>query len=98
MERPLIPKTRPRVRVPALPDSWILRQRVHDYAFLIKRWNRLARATGMTGEVFARAGEHEVLCYKTKALRHSGGIYISAGIHGDEPAATEALITWAEQN
>lgn len=27
-----------------------------------------------------------------------GGIYLSAGIHGDEAAGTEALITWAEKH
>jgi hypothetical protein len=31
------------------------------------------------------------------SLASSGGIYISAGIHGDEPAASEALITFAEK-
>ncbi len=30
-------------------------------------------------------------------LRSGGGVYISAGIHGDEPASTEGLITWAEK-
>lgn len=35
---------------------------------------------------------------KTAALRSEGGLYLSAGIHGDEPAATEALLAWAEGN
>jgi len=30
------------------------------------------------------------------ALKDSGGVYLSAGIHGDEPAATEGLYQWAE--
>jgi hypothetical protein len=35
---------------------------------------------------------------RTKRLPREGTIYISAGIHGDEPAGPEALITWAEKN
>ena len=27
-----------------------------------------------------------------------GGVYLSAGIHGDEPAGTEGLVRWAEAN
>lgn len=34
----------------------------------------------------------------TPALAREGGVYLSAGVHGDEPAGTEALVTWAEQN
>lgn len=29
---------------------------------------------------------------------NEGGIYLSAGIHGDEPAATLGLVEWAEKN
>lgn len=31
-------------------------------------------------------------------LAAAGGVYISAGIHGDEPASSEALIFWAEKH
>ena len=34
----------------------------------------------------------------TPGLRSDGGIYLSAGIHGDEPASTEALLVWAQEN
>ena len=72
--------------------------RAHDYPFLVKRWRAVARAAGLRLRELARAGEATLFYLQTKALGASGGIYISAGIHGDEPAATEALITWAEQN
>ena len=44
-----------------------------------------------------RADGYEHFYLRTPALAPTRGIYISAGIHGDEPASTEALITWAEQ-
>ncbi len=41
---------------------------------------------------------YRVYAVRTKRLRKNAQIYISAGIHGDEPAATEGLVTWAERN
>jgi len=31
-------------------------------------------------------------------LRREGGVYLSAGIHGDEPGAVLGLLSWAEKN
>ena len=36
-----------------------------------------------------------VLCSRKSP---TGGVYLSAGIHGDEPASTEGLLHWAESN
>ena len=71
-------------------------QRVHDYQFLIKRWKSLARKSGVKGQVFATGDDFDLMCFRSPALKNSGGIYLSAGIHGDEPAATEGLYQWAE--
>lgn len=72
--------------------------RAHDYQHLVKRWRAVTKKAGLKLQLLANAGDHPVFWLKTPALELSGGIYISAGIHGDEPAATEALIAWAEQN
>ena len=72
--------------------------RAHDYRFLIQRWRAVARAAGVPLRKLATTEQHDLFYLRTKCLTASGGIYISAGIHGDEPAATEALITWAEKN
>jgi murein peptide amidase A len=40
----------------------------------------------------------KVIYLKSPALATGGGIYLSAGIHGDEPGATEGLLAWAEMN
>lgn len=70
-------------------------QRVHDYGHLITRWRRVARRAGLKLEAFARVGEYPVYCLRTRGSLE-GGFYVSAGIHGDEPAGTEALLAWAE--
>lgn len=72
--------------------------RAHDYRFLIQRWRAVARAAGVPLRKLVSTEQHDLHFLRTKALGATGGIYISAGIHGDEPAATEALITWAERN
>ena len=75
-----------------------LGHRAHDYPFLLKRWRKVARATGLKLGELSPAVEPKVFYLKSKNLPGNGGIYISAGIHGDEPGGTEALITWAEEN
>ncbi len=75
-----------------------MQHRAHDYRFLIQRWRAVARAAGLPLRKLATTEQHDLFFMRTKALTASGGIYISAGIHGDEPAATEALIIWAEKN
>ncbi len=70
----------------------------HDYRQLIARWRSVARASGVPLHRLARAGAHPIYFLKTPALENAGGIYISAAIHGDEPASSEAQIVWAERN
>lgn len=70
--------------------------RCHDYPFLIRRWRSAARAAGLKMTAYARAGGFEVFRIVSRTLPTAGGLYLSAGIHGDEPAATEALLRWVE--
>jgi protein MpaA len=70
--------------------------RAHDSRFLSKRWRSLARKSRLSRLVYSIAEEFELVCLKSPALKSSGGIYLSAGIHGDEPASTEGLYQWAE--
>jgi predicted deacylase len=71
-------------------------RRVHDYNFLIKRWISLAREIGLNAQVYATAEAFDLLCFSSPALEQKGGVYLSAGVHGDEAAATEGLYEWAE--
>ena len=73
---------------------------VHDYGRLVQRWKRIARRCGLKLEPFAQAGDFTVYCLQTRpsAVGKRGGVYVSTGIHGDEPAAPEALARWAERH
>ena len=68
----------------------------HDYRQLVRRWKALARSAGVRLQPLAKAGELPLFYIKTQALGATGGLYLSAGVHGDEPAASEALLAWAE--
>ncbi len=70
-------------------------QKVHDYGHLVARWRRIARGTGLRLQAFAKVGEFPVYHLRTRGSLE-GAFYVSAGIHGDEPAGPEALAQWAE--
>jgi len=71
----------------------------HDYSRLVRRWQKVARTSGLEMRAFCESGGHEVFFLKPARGGERGpSVYLSAGIHGDEPAATEALLTWAEEN
>jgi protein MpaA len=79
-------------------DSGLKHHRCHDYRFLTQRWREIARTAGLRLQRLTRAGGYEVFFLRSKALQERNGIYLSAGIHGDEAGSTEALVTWAERN
>ena len=72
-------------------------QTVHDYGHLVARWRRIARGAGLRLQAFAKVGGFPVYHLRTRGSL-DGAFYVSAGIHGDEPAGPEALACWAEVN
>src|SRR5687768_12437701 len=72
--------------------------RAHDYRELVRRWRSLARRSGLKFITFGSSGGFDLLCLQSPALAETGGLYISAGIHGDEPGSTEGLVAWAEKH
>jgi predicted deacylase len=81
-----------------MTDDYLARHRAHDYPHLVERWRAVAARTGLVMRRFATSSEFKLYYVRSRRLPREGSIYISAGIHGDEPAGTEALITWAEKN
>lgn len=70
--------------------------RVHDYRHLIRRWQSVCRWRKLALTAYASASGYEIYFAETK--RPAAGrpwVYLSAGIHGDEPASTEGLLEWA---
>jgi hypothetical protein len=80
------------------PDTGSIEHQSHNYAALIRGWRQLARRTGVRIQEFARSGQTRLFQVSTRALARENGIYLSAGIHGDEPAGPVALLRWAERN
>ena len=72
--------------------------RAHDYQHLVTRWRRVARAAGLRLRPLAQDDGFDLFYVETPQLAGNSGLYLSAGIHGDEPAAPEALVRWAEKN
>jgi hypothetical protein len=73
----------------------ILHTRVHDYGHLIRRWRAVCRRRGLQLKPYASASGYELFYAETR--RPDPGLpwlYLSAGIHGDEPASTEACLEW----
>ena len=69
----------------------------HDYRALVVRWRQVARACGLRLTPFAESSGYPVYQLQTRD-RSPGGLYVSAGIHGDEPGGGEGLILWAERH
>ena len=72
--------------------------RSHDYRHLVARWRRVARDAGLRLRLLAKDDGFDLFYLETPRLAGTPGLYLSAGIHGDEPAAPEALLRWAEKN
>lgn len=72
--------------------------RCHDYRHLSARWRAVARESGLASHTLCEASGMKVLYLKSPSLAEDGGIYLSAGVHGDEPGATEGLLAWATDN
>jgi len=79
------------------PESPLLR--AHDYARLTRRWKRVAALARLDMPVFSESAGYPLFVLQSRTETTPGpSVYVSAGIHGDEPAAPEGLVTWAEQN
>ncbi len=77
----------------------ILADRSHDYRHLIRRWRAALRPTGYILRKFGTAADLPLhYAEPRRPLPDRPWLYFSAGIHGDESAATEGLLAWAERH
>jgi murein peptide amidase A len=73
--------------------------RSHDFRWLHTRWRAAAREAGLRLEAFGEAEGYPLLhAFTKKPMAERPWFYFSAGIHGDEPASTEALLEWVVRN
>ena len=80
-----------------MPQTVLPAHRVHDYRHLIRRWRQVAAVAGLRLRSLVRHDGYQIHYVCSPRLGKECGLYISAGIHGDEPAATEALVQWVEK-
>ena len=79
--------------------EFLLTHDCHNYEALVDRWKAVAGKAGLRMEVFAEGDEFPLFVVESpQTSSRSRGLYLSAGVHGDEPAATEGLIGWAERS
>jgi len=73
--------------------------RVHHYRSLVQQWAAFAREAGFRWKRFVTVGEHAIYFVDSgRARQAEEAIYISAGMHGDEPVPPWALLEWAREN
>ncbi len=69
--------------------------RAHDVRELLRRWRAAVRGTGFR---LIKVGEKDgfPLVMIQNGVLGDGGLYVSTGIHGDEPAPPWGLLAWFE--
>lgn len=78
--------------------QFLTTHRAHDYRDLLRRWRKIARPAGLRVQSFINQSGCDLFHIAPRKPRPGKSIYLSAGIHGDEPAAPAGLLHWAEQN
>ena len=72
---------------------------VHDYRKLVNCWRHLTKVNSMKCEKFYIHNDmpvHQISNYLVSSARPC--LYISTGIHGDDPAPCWAVLEWANEN
>ena len=72
--------------------------RSHEVDGLLKRWRAVAREADLQAVSLSGKGQYPVVGLCNRGPVSGSGLYLSAGIHGDEPAAVQGLLHWAEKN
>lgn len=81
--------------MPELNAAWLGQHRAHDVVDIVRRWKALARRARMNVDVIHQTAGGPVI-YVTSRKMTERPVYFSAGVHGDEAAAVQGLLVWAE--
>lgn len=70
----------------------------HDAAYVIRRWKSIAEKHGATWKTVLSEADStpDVGVFILKGDPARPSIYLSAGVHGDEPAGVLGLLDWAD--
>ncbi len=78
--------------------AYLAAHRSHEVIHLLRRWRLVARKADLQVVRLAGGGDNPLLGLSNRHPVPGKGLYLSAGIHGDEPAAVQGLLQWAENN
>lgn len=72
----------------------------HNPGIVLREWEKLAGISGWELGELHGVEETRVICLENEAAAsgRTGGIYVSAGVHGDECAPVWALLEWVRSN
>ena len=70
--------------------------RCHDYQAIRRRLREIGRQNSLSLGVLAQAGSDTVYTLSSRPDRRRPRVFLSAGVHGDEAGAVEALLCWLE--
>jgi protein MpaA len=71
----------------------------HDTREVMRRWAVLKKKAALHATELASVEGHAVMALESPAAkRGQPAIYLSAGVHGDEPGSVWGLLLWAEKN
>jgi murein peptide amidase A len=80
-------------------ERFPLTHRAHHYGTLMRQWAEFAKREHLPWKRFVTIGEHPIFFMETCAgAKDEPAIYLSAGLHGDEPAPPWALLEWAQEH
>jgi len=79
--------------------NFLAKHDAHNYVALMERWGVVAEAAGWEAVILAEHGGYPVVGFRSQhEWDDETGLYVSAGVHGDEPAGVWGLLEWAEKN
>jgi len=67
----------------------------HNFQLLIRSWKKLCKKTGLSIRSLCELDGFPIFEIRSPSVGETPCIYISAGIHGDEPAGIAGLLEWA---
>ena len=79
---------------------YLASHRAHDVHAAMRRWKEIAGDAALVPERLGKQGEFVVTAFRPriKYPDKAPWIYLSAGVHGDEPAPVLGLLEWADEN
>ena len=80
--------------------AFLAQHSAHDFEAVLLRWEKIAAAANLRKTILADdEGGFPVIVFETSTTPDAeSGLYLCAGVHGEEPAGVWGLIDWAEEH